>query len=272
MVGRERLGVVGAGRMAKALVKGWLATGKFLPEQVLASDIAAERRHVFETELSVKVTADNHAVARYADVLLIAVKPQVLASVCRPLHEDLAQEALVISIAAGVKLATLEGLFGANRAIVRVMPSILHEVSSGVAGLCGNSAVSAADLEFVLDLFRAIGVAESLSEGLLDAVTGLGGSGPAFVFVFLEALSDGGVAMGLPREVATRFAAQTVLGAAYWVLQGERPGALKELVTSPAGTTIAGLRAAEARGLRSAVMEAVIAAAQRSEELGNTTA
>lgn len=264
----RKLGIVGSGMMAEALLRGWLSAGKFRRVDVLVSDIAKARRDVFATELRITATADNREVARHADLLLVALKPQVLERVCRPLAAEIGPGTLVVSIAAGVTVSTLESIFGAQRAIVRVMPSIVHTVQSGVAALCGNAAAGRAQVRFVLDLFRSIGVAEEVEERLMDAVTGLSGSGPAFVFAFLEAMSDGGVAAGLPRALATRFAAQTALGAAKWVLEGRRPGELRDLVTSPGGTTIAGLRAAEARGLRSSVIEAVVAAAERSAELG----
>jgi pyrroline-5-carboxylate reductase len=268
MEGQRKLGVIGSGRMAEALLRGWLGTRRFAREEVLASDTEEARRRLFAAKLKVGATEDNRAVAQHAEVLLVAVKPQVLEPVCRAVATDLRSGALVISIAAGVRLEQLGAIFGADRPIIRVMPSILHTVRAGVAALCGNAAASQAQVEYALDLFRAIGVAESVEERLMDAVTGLSGSGPAFVFVFLEALADGGVAAGLPRPLATQFAAQTALGAAKWVLEGEHPAALKDLVTSPGGTTIAGLRAVEAGGLRSATIEAVVAAARRSEELG----
>ena len=263
-----KLGIIGSGAMAEALLCGWLSAGKFRRRDVLASDIAKARRDRFATDLKVSVTRDNREVARHADLLLIAVKPQVLKQVCGSIAGQVSSDTLIVSIAAGVTVSALESIFGADKAIVRVMPSILHTVQTGVAALCGNEATSRAQVRFVLDLFDSIGIAEEVEEKLMDAVTGLSGSGPAFVFVFLEAMSDGGVAAGLPRSIATQFAAQTALGAAKWVLEDRRPGELKELVTSPGGTTIAGLRAAEAAGLRSAVMEAVVAAAERSEELG----
>jgi len=268
MAAHERLGVIGSGRMAEALLRGWLSARKFAREQVLASDVEAKRRDWFASKLRVGVTEDNRAAARHGDVVLLAVKPQVLEAVCRPVAEEVRDGALILSIAAGVRLEKLEAIFGADRPIIRIMPSILHTVRAGVAAMCGNATVPTAELEYALELFRALGVAEAVDERLMDAVTGLSGSGPAFVFVFLEALADGGVAAGLPRPLATQFAAQTALGAAKWVLAGQHPAELKDLVTSPGGTTIAGLRAAEAGGLRSAAIEAVVAAARRSEELG----
>lgn len=249
-------------------MRGWLQARQFSREDVLASDIDPSRRRLFAEKLKVGVTDDNAAVARHAELLLIAVKPQVIELVCRPLVQECAPDAMVVSIAAGIRLEQLQAIFGDNRSIVRVMPNILHSVHSGVAAICGNEVATAEQLGNTLELFRAVGIAELVPEHLMDAVTGLSGSGPAFAFVFIEALADGGVAAGLPRPQALRFAAQTVLGAAKWVLAGEHPAALKDLVTSPAGTTIAGLRAAEANGLRSAAIEAVIAAARRSEELG----
>lgn len=267
----HRLGIIGSGRMAEALVRGWLQARKFAREDVIASDVDPSRRRLFAERLRVGVTDDNAAVARHAELLLLAVKPQVLESVCRLVARECAPETLIVSIAAGVRLRQLEAIFGAERSIVRVMPSILHSVRAGVAALCANQAATGEHLKLALDLFGALGIAEAVPESLMDAVTGLSGSGPAFAFVFIEALADGGVAAGLTRTQAIRFAAQTVLGAAKWVLEGQHPAALKDLVTSPGGTTIAGLRAAEAHGLRSAAMEAVIAAAQRSEELSGSS-
>ena len=267
-MGRPRkLGVIGAGAMAEALLRGWVNAEMFAAGDVTACDPSAARRDVF-AELGICVSSDNADAVSGADALLVAVKPQVLEAVCAPVGSSVADGTLIISIAAGVTLAKLEEIFGEGRPIVRVMPNILHAVQEGVAALCANDAVSAEQMDFALELFRSIGVAEAVEERLMDAVTGLSGSGPAFVFVFLEALSDGAVAAGLPRALATPFAAQTVLGAAKWVLAGKRPGELKELVTSPGGTTIAGLRAAEAGGLRAATIEAVIASAERSAELG----
>jgi pyrroline-5-carboxylate reductase len=263
-----KLGVIGSGKMAEALLRGWFAAGKLTPHSVVAADPDRARRELFEADLGVGVTADSAKAARGAEALLIAVKPQDLTEACRPVAEAAPKKTLVISIAAGVTLAELEALLGAGRPIVRVMPNIAHTVQEGAAGLCGNAMCSAEQMEWVLELFGSIGLAQKVDEELMDAVTGLSGSGPAFVAVFLEALADGGVAAGLPRSLAMALAAQTALGTAKCVLQGHRPGELKELVASPGGTTIAGLRAVEAGGLRSAVMEAIIAATEQSRELG----
>jgi pyrroline-5-carboxylate reductase len=267
-----KLGVIGSGKMAEALLRGWFAAGKLAPASVVAADPDSARRDLFAAELGVRVSADSAEAARDAEALLVAVKPQDLAEACGPVADAAPKQTLVVSIAAGITLAELEAIFGPDRPIIRVMPNIAHLVQQGAAALCGNRACGEEQIAWVLDLFRSIGLAERVEEKLMDAVTGLSGSGPAFVAVFLEALSDGGVAAGLPRPLATALAAQTTLGAARWVLEGRRPGELKDLVTSPGGTTIAGLRAAESRGLRSAVVEAVIAATQRSTELGQPKA
>jgi len=265
-----KLGVIGSGKMAEALLRGWFAAGKLSPESVVAADPDPARRELFGRALGVRVTANGAEAARDAEALLIAVKPQDLTEACWPVAEATPRETLVISIAAGVTLSELEAIFGAERPLVRVMPNIAHMVQEGAAGLCGNAVCSEEQIEWVLELFGSIGLAEKVDEKLMDAVTGLSGSGPAFVAVFLEALADGGVAVGLPRPLATALAAQTALGTAKWVLQGLRPGELKELVASPGGTTIEGLRAVEAGGLRRAAIEAVIAAAERSRELGES--
>ncbi len=209
-------------------------------------------------------------VATQQDVLFLAVKPQQIAQALGNLRGKVGPGKLVVSIAAGVRLATLaEGLGNTAVPLVRVMPNTPCLVGQGASAYCLGSHATEEHGRLVKQLLEAVGIAFPVDEKLLDAVTGLSGSGPAFVYVMIEALSDGGVRMGLPRNVATALAAQTVRGAAEMVLRtGEHPGVLKDRVTSPGGTTIAGIQALEAGGLRAALMAAVEAAARRSAELG----
>jgi len=263
-----RLGFIGAGVMGSALVRAALQAGLLQPAQVIASDLSEERRAAVQA-LGCAGTDDNHHLVRSAQAVLVAVKPQVLRAVLAELRDDFPDGQLVISIAAGVTLATLSEVCGPRPHLVRVMPNICCTVGEAASAYALGEGVTPDQEQFVQDFLKAAGEVVCVPEALLNAVTGLSGSGPAFVAMFIEALADGGVAAGLPRAQAERLAAQTALGAARWLRQdGAQPGQLKDLVCSPAGTTITGVRALEASAFRSAVIEAVVAAAQRAEELG----
>ncbi|MCX7424895.1 MAG: pyrroline-5-carboxylate reductase [Planctomycetia bacterium] len=266
----QRVGFIGAGQMATALAQGLIERGVTSPEGLIASDPAAEARHRFAELTHGRVTADNRQVAAEAEVLFLSVKPQQLDAVLAELGGHIPAQSLVISIVAGVRLAVLTQGLGGTVRLVRVMPNTPCLVGLGASGYCLGEHATAEDGKLVERLLSAAGIAFEVEERLLDAVTGLSGSGPAFVYMMIEALSDGGVRMGLPRAVATTLAAQTVRGAAQMVLStGDHPGVLKDRVTSPGGTTIAGIQALESAGFRAAVMAAVEAAARRSAELGN---
>jgi pyrroline-5-carboxylate reductase len=268
----KTVGMIGAGQMATALGQGFVAAKLIPADRLLASDPLEAARQRFAQLTGGTTTVDNREVAGRADLLLLAVKPQQMAGVLGQLRGHLAADALVVSIAAGVRLATLAEGLGAAVRLVRVMPNTPCLVGQGACGFCLGPTATAEDGQLVEQLLRSVGTAFRVDERLLDAVTGLSGSGPAFVYVIVEALSDGGVRMGLPRNVATALAAQTVLGAAQMVLStGDHPGVLKDRVTSPGGTTIAGLQALEAGGLRAALMAAVEAATRRSIELGKAS-
>jgi pyrroline-5-carboxylate reductase len=265
---RTRWGFLGAGKMATALVKGMLRAETTVPEAVIASDPIEPARAALQKETGVAVTDSNQAVVAQSDVLVLAIKPQSMSEVLGQIRHVVTPDHLVISIAAGVSLATLSAGLGSERRIARVMPNTPALVGEGACGYCLGPHAIPADEDILRACLVSVGQAYRVPEHLLDAVTGLSGSGPAFVYVIIEALSDAGVRVGLPRNVATALAAQTVLGAAKMVLEtGEHTGALKDQVTSPAGTTIAGLHALERGGLRAALMNAVEAATQRSAEL-----
>lgn len=262
-----QLGIIGAGAMGGALARGFITNGALAPDQVLVADTRPEALSSLADACGVRTTTDNAQVVASCETVMLAVKPQVLAEVLKPL--GFAPNQLVISIAAGVSLARLAEVLGEGQPVVRVMPNILATVAEAASAFAGNAQVTAEQLAQVEGWLGSVGTAVAVEERLMDAVTGLSGSGPAFVAVFLEALVDGGVMAGLPRAQALQLAAQTLVGVGRWALEtGASPAGLKDQVTSPAGTTIAGLRALEAGGLRSAALEAVLAAANRSRELG----
>jgi len=267
-----RIGFLGGGAMGEALAAGVLAAG--VPAaRVRAADPDPARCKQLEQALGIEAGDDNASLVEASDVVVLAVKPGLVGPVLAALGgKDAAGLArpLWISIAAGVPLAALQAALPAGARIVRAMPNTPALVRSGATAFAAAPGCSAADRALARALFEGVGLAwEAPSEALLDAVTGLSGSGPAYVFVFLEALSDAGVRMGLPRDAASALAVQTVLGAAKLAQEtGRHPAALKDQVTSPGGTTIAGLERLEARGFRAAVYEAVAAATRRSKELG----
>lgn len=265
------VGFIGAGQMARALAAGFVQAGLVAPEQVSACDPFPAALDQFGAAVpGFQRQASNLQVAKGANVVFLAVKPQAMPGVLAELAGKIPAETLIISIAAGVTLAQLCGGLKTER-VIRVMPNTPCLVGQGASAFALGSGATAADAQLAEKLLGAVGFAARVEEKLLDAVTGLSGSGPAFVYMMIEALSDGGVRMGLPRDLATALAAQTVRGAAEMVLEGkEHPAVLKDRVASPGGTTIAGIHALEDRGLRGALIAAVEAATRRSQELGNS--
>lgn len=264
-----RIGFLGAGKMATALAKGWIAAGLLSPAGCRASDPVTAARQAFAAETGGCASASNREVVESSDVLLLAVKPQNMAEVLAEIAPLVGPRHLTISIAAGVILDKLGEALGPNARLVRVMPNTPCLVGASASAYAPAAAATTDDVALVDRLLNVVGTAFRLPEHLLDAVTGLSGSGPAFVYTVIDALSDGGVRVGLPRDVATALAAQTVLGAARMVLEtGLHIGVLRDQVTSPGGTTIAGLHALERGGLRAALIDAVEAATRRSQELG----
>lgn len=263
------VGFIGAGRMATALARGLISAGFVSAEQVVACDVMPAALDSFAEQTGARAVEGTSVVVAESDVIFLAVKPQQMTQVLDGLSSLLEDRHLLISIAAGLPLAVYESALGAERRIIRVMPNTPCLVGECAAGFSLGGAATQEDAELVESMLATVGVAVRVDEKLLDAVTGLSGSGPAYVYQVIEALSDGGVRVGLPRDVATRLAAQTVLGAAKMVLEtGDHPGTLKDAVTSPGGTTIAGIHALESGGLRGILMDAVSAATQRSRELG----
>ncbi len=264
----RRWGFIGAGKMATALVKGMLRAGLAPTEALCASDPLREAREHLAAGTGIAVFDANRPVAERSDVLVLAVKPQSMKQVLDELRPFVTADHLIVSVAAGVTIASIVERLGPGARVIRVMPNTPALIGQGASAYALGPRVGPADEAVVSACLSAVGVAVCVAESLLDAVTGLSGSGPAFVYLMVEALSDGGVRAGLPREVATLLAAQTVAGAALMVLEtGLHPGVLKDQVASPGGTTIAGLHALERGGVRGALIDAVEAATKRSAEL-----
>jgi pyrroline-5-carboxylate reductase len=264
-----RIGFLGAGKMATALAQGWIKAGLTVAKDICASDPVSTARDQFSKITTANCGDDNSRVVSQSEIVVLAVKPQNMADLLREIKPHVQDKHLLISIAAGITLTQIADAVGSNRRIIRVMPNTPCLVGASASAFAPSSGATAADLQLTERLLNSVGRAVQVPERLLDAVTGLSGSGPAFVAMVIEALSDGGVRMGLPRDLATMLAAQTVLGSAKLLLDtGLHPGQLKDMVASPAGTTIAGLHALEQGGLRAALMDAVEAATKRSIELG----
>jgi pyrroline-5-carboxylate reductase len=266
----RQLGLIGCGQMGEALLQGMFGAKLIEPEQVLAADPAEGRMNTITQRYGIRAATDSRAVAKGGvDVLVLAVKPQAIDTLLAELKDAVSDRTLVISIVTGVQLVRLEAELGKQVRVVRAVPNTPAQVGGGVTAVAGGAYATADDLRTAVELFNAVGTTLIVDERQLNAVTGLSGSGPAFAFVMIEALADGGVKVGLSREIALQLAARTLMGAAQLLLQtGEHPGQLKDRVASPGGTTIAGLRELEASGVRAALINAVEAATRRAEELG----
>jgi len=264
-----RIGFIGAGRMATAMVQALLRSKMTNSDRIVASDVVEEARDVLSDITQIKVFAENQPVIEKSEIIFLAVKPQVMAEVLLELKPMLTAKHLVVSVAAGVTLTQLSAILGNKARLIRVMPNTPILVGAGAAGFCLGAKATYDDAELVHRILNTLGKAVELPERLIDAVTGLSASGPAYVAVMIEALADGGVRVGLSRDIALQLATQTVYGTAKMLLEtGLHPGMLKDMVASPGGTTIAGLHAMERAGVRCGLMDAVVAATQRAGELG----
>ena len=271
MSSKLKIGFLGAGRMASALASGFIKAGLASGENMIASDVSAESRDAFSKSTGARVSGFNPDVAKGASLLFIAVKPAQVREVLQELSTHLNEQHLIVSIAAGVSTAEMEANLPHDTRVVRVMPNTPALVGASASAYALGKTATSDDARTVHQLLSAVGVAFQVKEYLLDAVTGLSGSGPAYAYMMIEALSDGGVAAGLPRDIATRLAAQTLLGGAKMVLEtGLHPGALKDMVTSPGGTTIEGVHELEKAGLRAGLINAVRAASEKSRKLGQS--
>ncbi|MDC3959088.1 pyrroline-5-carboxylate reductase [Polyangium jinanense] len=269
----RRIGFVGGGSMASALIRGLLHSAMVTPAQIRASDLKEQRLDELRQTYGIDTTDDNEALVRWADVVVIAVKPQIVDRILGAVAAGLKEGDVVISVAAGVPIEAIEARLPERTRVIRSMPNTAAIALAGATAIAPGSHATKDDLEVARALFEAVGRCVVLDESLIDAVTGLSGSGPAYVMLMIEALADGGVKVGLGRDTALLLAAQTVYGAAKLQLEtGEHPGRLKDMVTSPGGTAIAGLHTLEAGGLRRTLIDAVEAATNRAGELGEQMA
>jgi pyrroline-5-carboxylate reductase len=266
---KETIGFLGTGNMAEALIKGLLHAKVVTPDQIWGSDPRKERCEDLQKRYGIHLTTSNLEVVQAAQILVLSVKPQILPLVLHEVGPQLKPHTLCISVAAGTPIAAIEAALPPGTRVVRTMPNTPALVGAGATAIAAGDHATEDDLAAARRIFDAVGKTVVLDEEQLDAVTGLSGSGPAYVFLIIEALSDAGVKMGLSRYNALALAAQTVLGSAQLLLEtNEHPGRLKDMVTSPGGTAIAGIATLEAGGLRTTLINAVEAATRRSRELG----
>lgn len=264
----KKIGFLGGGNMGEALIRGLLKTGLIPPEHLFVADIRLDRLEDLARLYGIHTLSDNVLLVRRVDVAILAVKPQILAPVLREVAAAVPGR-LLVSIAAGVSTAAIRGHLPPGIRLIRTMPNAPALVLEGATAIARSDGLEPGDLETAQEIFSAVGKVVVLEEGLMDAVTGLSGSGPAYIAVVVEALADGGVRVGLDRQTAMTLAAQTVLGSARLLIEtGTHPGQLKDMVTSPGGTAIAGIHTLEAGGLRRTLIDAVERATQRSRELG----
>jgi len=265
----KKIAVLGAGNMAGALIRGLLGAHACQPDQLVATDVRPERLADLAKLHGIQTSTDNAKTASWADVVVLATKPQVFDRLLAQIAGAVRPETLVVSIAAGVSTGAMEGRLPAGTRVVRTMPNTPALVGAGATAIAAGTHATDDDVRVVRAIFDSVGISVVLEEALLDAATGLSGSGPAYIFLIIEALADAGVKVGLHRDSAQLLAAQTVLGSAKLLIEtGEHPGRLKDMVTSPGGTAIAGLHTLEAGGLRTTLIDAVEAATERATELG----
>ena len=269
MLNDKKIGLIGAGNMGEAIVGGIISSNGSGPENFLCSDIRDDRLELMNAEYGVATTKDNLEVVKTCEIIIYSVKPQNMAATLKETAPELDMSKLVISIAAGIPLAAMESCVKKDLRLIRVMPNIATFVKEGAAAIAGGMHAHKEDLEMTKTIFDFVGKSVIIEEGLMDAVTGLSGSGPAYIFLIVTALADAGVKMGLSRQDALFLSAQTILGSAKLLIETkEHPGKLRDRVTSPGGTAIAGIHTLEEGGLRTTLMNAVEVATKRSRELG----
>ena len=263
-----KLGFIGCGNMAQAMITGILTQNVVSPEDLIVSNPHEEKTAKLKEQFGILTTTDNKKAAKESDILVLSVKPQVYPAVIKEIRDEVSTEQIIVTIAAGVSMEATERQFGKEMKIVRVMPNTPALVGEGMSGLCCNEYVTEEEFDKVHHIFESFGKAEKITENLMDAVVGVSGSGPAYVYMFIEAMADEAVAAGMPRKQAYEFAAQSVLGSARMVLEtGRHPGELKDMVCSPGGTTIQAVKVLEEKGMRAAVMDAMDACIEKSKSM-----
>ena len=270
MLNNKKIGMIGTGNMGRALIDGLIASGSAQAENIICSDASERQLEAIRGKYAVQTTTDNVAVVKASDIIIYAIKPQIMSAVLKETADFLDMSKLIISIAAGVPMAAIESLLAKDLRLIRVMPNVAVAVKEGATAVAAGGNASEEDIQLAMAIFDSVGKSIFLGENyLMDAITGLSGSGPAYIFMIVDALADAGVKMGLSRKDAQVLASQTILGSAKLLLETKsHPGELKDLVTSPGGTAIAGLHTLEKGGLRTTLINAVEAATNRSKELG----
>ncbi|MFC7371855.1 pyrroline-5-carboxylate reductase [Fictibacillus iocasae] len=266
---KQTIGFIGCGKMAQAMIGGMLSSKLVAPQQIMASARSAKTLEYVKEKFNILTTENNVSVARESDVLFLAVQPYGHEEVLKEIAEHVKDKAVIVTIAAGVKMEKVQSFFSFDAKVVRTMPNTPSLVGAGMTAMSSNSHVTREELQNVITLFKSFGEVELLPESQIDAIPAISGSSPAYVYMFIEALADGGVRQGLSRSQSYRLAAQAVLGAAKMVLEtGKHPGELKDQVTSPGGATIAAVATLEEEGMRSAVLKAMESCTNRAKELG----
>jgi pyrroline-5-carboxylate reductase len=270
MLNDKKIGMIGTGNMGGALIDGLIGSGAAKAANILCSDTNERQLERIQNKYQVGTTTDNVEVVKKSDIVIYAIKPQIMAGVLKETADHLNMDKLIISVAAGVPLAAIESMLDKDLRLIRVMPNVPVAVREGATAVAAGGHADERDVQLALAIFNSVGKSIFLKENyLMDAITGLSGSGPAYIFMIVDALADAGVKMGLYREDALLLASQTILGAAKLLQEtGAHPGQLKDSVTSPGGTAIAGLHTLEKGGLRTTLINAVEAATNRSKELG----
>lgn len=264
----KKIGFIGCGNMGQAMIGGIVRSGLVSPEQVYAADPSEQNLTHVQEEYGICITQDNLIPAKKCDIIVLSVKPYLYADVIEEIRDTVKEDVVIVMIAAGQTIVVNEARFGRNIKIVRAMPNTPALVGEGMAALCANSFVTEEEKKDIQEIFESFGKAEFVGESMMDVVAGVSGSSPAYVYMFIEALADGAVLQGMPRQQAYTFAAQAVLGSARMVLEtGMHPGALKDMVCSPGGTTIEAVASLEQNGMRAAVIQAVHVCTEKSKEM-----
>lgn len=264
----KKIGFIGCGNMAQAMIGGIIKSKLVLPSQVMASAITEKNLNFAKNKYGILVSSNNIDTAKFSDIIILAVKPNIYDVIIEEIKGHIKKDSIIITIAAGITLSFTEKSFGRNLKVIRTMPNTPALVGEGMSALCANKLVTKEELELVVKIFEGFGKAEIISEKLMDAIPAISGSSPAYVYMFIEALADGGVLDGIPRDKAYKLAAQAVLGAAKMVLEtGMHPGALKDNVCSPGGSTIEAVATLEEKGFRSAVLSAMKSCTNKSKEM-----
>ena len=262
------IGFIGGGNMGGAMIGGIIESKVSSPENVIVSGPHIETLSKFKEKYGVFITTDNIELSKKSDIIFLSVKPNIYENVINEIKDYVKEDAIIVAIAAGMNIETIEKLFGRAVKVVRAMPNTPALVGEGMSAICANNLISKEELAEIQDIFNSFGKSEVVSEGLFDAVTGVSGSSPAYVYMFIEAMADAAVKGGMPRKQAYKFAAQAVLGSAKMVLEtGIHPGELKDMVTSPGGTTIEAVAELERQGMRNSIISAVEVCIEKSKKM-----